>query len=174
MHSKPPTPLDVRTATESFVRARSDLAARREALTALRARPVDAADQPGFFGRMWSGSQRDKGASLFFPASLSLFPPSSLLPPSSFVVRVAELIQHPLRAEAASLAQEITGLEMLARAMRDDLDRLRTARREAEWAKTLHGRVLLGAGHVFSVYCVWRVFLVSVCFSFVPSESKRG
>lgn len=61
-----------------------------------------------------------------------------------------------------SLSQEINGLEILASAMRDDLDSRRTRHRQALWSKTIQGRLLLGAGHLFSVYCVWRVLLAAL------------
>lgn len=64
--------------------------------------------------------------------------------------------------EIKSLQQEIFGLETLAGAMRDDLDSLRSRHRDAMWARTLQGKILLGAGHLFSIYCVWRVLLAAL------------
>jgi hypothetical protein len=64
--------------------------------------------------------------------------------------------------EIKSLQQEIFGLETLASAMRDDLDGLRTRHRDAMWARTIQGKILLGAGHLFSIYCVWRVLLAAL------------
>lgn len=64
--------------------------------------------------------------------------------------------------EIKALSQEINGLEILASAMRDDLDSLRTRHRQALWSKTIQGRLLLGAGHLFSIYCVWRVLLAAL------------
>lgn len=68
--------------------------------------------------------------------------------------------------DSKSLQQEIVGLEAVAGAMRDDLDTMRRYQREAAYARTLQGRALLGLGHAFSVYCVFRVVLVSVLSSF--------
>ncbi|CEH11730.1 Predicted G-protein coupled receptor [Ceraceosorus bombacis] len=118
---RPPTAQDVKTAQDSFDRARSDLQTRKDTLESLNNRPASEERSSGFFDRLWGGSGRDR--------------------------------------EASSLRAEISGLEMLARAMRDDLDRITRLKREAEWSKTLWGRVLLGVGHIFSVYCVWRVGL---------------
>jgi len=64
--------------------------------------------------------------------------------------------------EIKSLQQEIFGLETLASAMRDDLDSIRGRHRQATWSSTFQGRILLGAGHVFSIYCVWRVMLAAL------------
>ena len=64
--------------------------------------------------------------------------------------------------EIKSLEQEIFGLETLASAMRDDLDSTRARYRQAVWGGTLQGKVLLGAGHFFSIYCVWRVILAAL------------
>lgn len=64
--------------------------------------------------------------------------------------------------EIKSLQQEIFGLETLASAMRDDLDALRSRYRHAMWSRTVQGRLLLGAGHLFSIYCVWRVVLAAL------------
>jgi hypothetical protein len=64
--------------------------------------------------------------------------------------------------EIKSLQQEIFGLETLASAMRDDLDSIRGRHRQAKWSSTIQGRILLGAGHFFSIYCVWRVLLAAL------------
>lgn len=64
--------------------------------------------------------------------------------------------------EAKSLKQEIFGLETLASAMRDDLDTLRQSHRHSLWSRTIPGKFLLGAGHLFSIYCVWRVLLAAL------------
>lgn len=64
--------------------------------------------------------------------------------------------------EIKSLQQEIFGLETLASAMRDDLDVIRSRHRQAQWSTTIQGRLLLGMGHFFSVYCIWRVILAAL------------
>lgn len=64
--------------------------------------------------------------------------------------------------EIKSLQQEIFGLETLASAMRDDLDSIRGRHRQAVWSGTIQGKILLGAGHFFSIYCVWRVVLAAL------------
>lgn len=64
--------------------------------------------------------------------------------------------------EIKSLQQEIFGLETLASAMRDDLDSVRGRYRQAKWSSTIQGRFLLGMGHFFSIYCVWRVVLAAL------------
>lgn len=64
--------------------------------------------------------------------------------------------------EIKSLQHEIFGLETLASAMRDDLDSVRSRYRQAKWSSTIQGRLLLGMGHFFSIYCVWRVILAAL------------
>jgi hypothetical protein len=64
--------------------------------------------------------------------------------------------------EIKSLQQEIFGLETLASAMRDDLDTIRGRHRQAVWSSTIQGKILLGIGHFFSIYCIWRIILAAL------------
>lgn len=74
--------------------------------------------------------------------------------------------------EIKSLSQEIFGLETLATAMRDDLDKLKTRHRDGKWATTIQGKILLGAGHLFSIYCVWRVLLAALSLAILGYKEQ--
>jgi len=61
--------------------------------------------------------------------------------------------------EIKSIEQELVGLSTLAFAMREDLSTMRSSRRVEEWSKSFQGRILLFLGHLFSIYCVFRILL---------------
>lgn len=56
---------------------------------------------------------------------------------------------------------EITSLSMLGSAMRDELDSLQERKREAQWRSTFGGRIWIAIGHIFALYCVMRLLVVS-------------
>lgn len=59
--------------------------------------------------------------------------------------------------ELAALQTEIIGLEAMATTMRSDLEMLQAHERRARYQRTALGKLVLVSGHVFSVYCVFRV-----------------
>lgn len=64
--------------------------------------------------------------------------------------------------ESSALAQEVQGLEALEYQMSKNLEVLKQRRENARFATTLKGRVLTIVGHGFAIYCVFRIFSVSV------------
>ncbi len=67
--------------------------------------------------------------------------------------------------EASSLAQEVAGLQALEYEMSRNLDVLKQQQAGAKFSKTLAGRLFNSGGRLFAVYCVYRIFSVSVFWS---------
>lgn len=74
--------------------------------------------------------------------------------------------------ELKALNVELSSLSMLAGTMRDELDQLRTRRKEAEYRTTLTGRAWILIGYAFAAYCVMRLFVVSSA-KIQPTSSLR-
>jgi hypothetical protein len=63
--------------------------------------------------------------------------------------------------EVSALRGELAGLAAMESQMTRDVQTLRERKRSAELSKTLRGRLWQLGGYAFSVYCVYRVFMVS-------------
>lgn len=59
--------------------------------------------------------------------------------------------------ELAALQTEIVGLEAMANTMRTDLDTITVHERRLRYQRTLLGKAALLTGHLFSVYCTFRI-----------------
>lgn len=60
-----------------------------------------------------------------------------------------------------SLNAEISGLEALETHMAREVEQLRKRRLMTELKRSFRGRLWLAAGWALSIYCVWRVVIVS-------------
>lgn len=70
-------------------------------------------------------------------------------------------------------------MEKMERQMTQDVARLKKRKTMREMGRTLKGRIWLMIGWLFSLYCVWRVFVVSSLFlillrSLWPKASKHA
>lgn len=63
------------------------------------------------------------------------------------------------------LKQEISGLEELSRHLFLELHDVHNMMERAEWAKTWRGKYFNFLGYLFSLYCMWKIFIVSALIS---------
>lgn len=68
----------------------------------------------------------------------------------------------PAAAHLASSQVEVKALESLEGQMVRDLGAMKKRKEVSEMGRTVKGRIWLAAGWALSVYCVWRVFVVSL------------
>lgn len=68
---------------------------------------------------------------------------------------------NPAASQVKSLELEIGALEKMERQMSDDVARLKKRKVARELGRSLKGRAWLMSGWLFSLYCIWRVFIVS-------------
>lgn len=67
----------------------------------------------------------------------------------------------PAAAHLKSLQLEVKALGAVEQQMMSDISILKRRKQLKELGGTFKGRLWLAAGWAFSVYCVWRVFIVS-------------
>lgn len=58
------------------------------------------------------------------------------------------------------LKQEVYGLEELQRSVFLELSSLKNMEERQRWSQTLQGKYFNVLGHFFSVYCVYKIFMV--------------
>lgn len=63
------------------------------------------------------------------------------------------------------LRMEIYGLEELLRQLFLEINYLKNMQERQKWSQTLQGKYFNVIGHFFSVYCLWKIFIVSKLFS---------
>ena len=71
-------------------------------------------------------------------------------------------IQH--FSDITQLRQEISGLEELSRQLFLEAHDARTMREKIEWSHTFQGKYFNFLGYFFSLYCIWKIFIVSILF----------
>ena len=71
-----------------------------------------------------------------------------------------------------STMQEVAGLEALEHQMARNLTALKEQKLEAEYSKTLTGRVVNWGGFFFAIYCVYRIAMVRFSTLSQPSQSN--
>jgi hypothetical protein len=76
----------------------------------------------------------------------------------------------PAATHLKSLEIEVSALEAMERQMVSDVARLKKRKMLREMGRSLKGRIWLMIGWLFSLYCVWRVFIVRF-FSFFLHSS---
>ena len=59
------------------------------------------------------------------------------------------------------LRVEIYGLEELLRQLFLEINYLKNMQERQKWSQTLQGKYFNVIGHFFSVYCLWKIFIVS-------------
>lgn len=62
----------------------------------------------------------------------------------------------------SSSMQEIAGLEALESQMARNLEGLKQQRDDAKFSRTFGGRIFNFGGCLFAIYCVYRIFVVSI------------
>lgn len=63
------------------------------------------------------------------------------------------------------LQYEVTALEELSRQLFLEAHDIQNARERLEWAATWQGKYFNFLGYFFSLYCTWKIFIVSsVCY----------
>lgn len=60
------------------------------------------------------------------------------------------------------LQTEVTALEELSRQLFLEAHDIQNARERLEWAATWQGKYFNVLGYFFSVYCTWKIFIVSI------------
>ena len=61
----------------------------------------------------------------------------------------------------STLREEIASLEELSRHLFLEIHELRNMQERAEWSKTWKGKYFNFLGYFFSMYCMWKIFIVS-------------
>lgn len=81
-----------------------------------------------------------------------------------FIKQVVLLLLNLILLDIYQLKQEISALEELSRQLfleahdtHNDLERI-------EWSKTWSGKYFNFLGYFFSLYCMWKIFIVSDIF----------
>jgi hypothetical protein len=70
-------------------------------------------------------------------------------------------------AEDRRLEEEIGAVEELSRCLFVELVELRSMQERAEWTKTWRGAYFNFLGYFFSLYCIWKIFIVSPISEFL-------
>lgn len=73
------------------------------------------------------------------------------------------------------LRMEIYGLEEPLRQLFLEINYLKNMQERQKWSQTLQGKYFNVIGHFFSVYCLWKIFIVSsklLSFSYHIRELK--
>jgi len=78
----------------------------------------------------------------------------------------------PAAAHLKSLEVEVSAMEAVERQMVKDVATLKRRKMMRELGRSWKGRLWLLVGWLFSLYCVWRVFVVST-FSLLPTCGHR-
>ena len=86
-------------------------------------------------------------------------PPSSSASSSFFSRLTSTKPAH--ETNLISLELELKSLESMEEMLMNDLERLKKRKLMNELGRTFSGRIWLGLGWGLSIYCVWRVFIVS-------------
>lgn len=55
---------------------------------------------------------------------------------------------------------EIGGLEELMQQLFLEINYLKNMQERQRWSRTLQGRYFNVLGHFFSIYCLWKIFIV--------------
>jgi len=75
-----------------------------------------------------------------------------------------------IESELSKLQEEISSLEELSRHLFLEIVELRNMQDRVEWSKTWKGIYFNFLGYFFSLYCMWKIFIVSLfsvgCLSF--------
>ncbi|GAA5955859.1 hypothetical protein JCM8115_004346 [Rhodotorula mucilaginosa] len=81
----------------------------------------------------------------------------------------------PAAAQVKNLELEVGALEKLERQMADDVARLRKRKTARDLGRSWKGRAWLMVGWLFSLYCVWRVFIscVNLIFGYSRKSHQR-
>ncbi|BGP12881.1 hypothetical protein JCM10213_005165 [Rhodosporidiobolus nylandii] len=79
---------------------------------------------------------------------------------------------NPAAAHLKSLEVEVAAMERMERQMVSDVARLKKRKHMRELGRSWKGRVWLMIGWLFSLYCVWRVFIS--CLNLIFGYSRRS
>ena len=64
--------------------------------------------------------------------------------------------------DVKQLQQEVLALEELSRQLFLEAHDTQNARERLEWAATWKGKYFNFLGYFFSIYCMWKIFIVSI------------
>lgn len=67
------------------------------------------------------------------------------------------------------LQQEVAALEELSRQLFLEAHDIHNARDRLEWSATWKGKYFNFLGYFFSIYCMWKIFIVSISHYFFSS-----
>lgn len=153
--SRPPiTEQHITSAEQALHRTRLDLQARRAAAAQTAAGSGDA-----------SGLSSSGIMSLLTGTSASL-----LLPHGQIVI--SESLIYP--SGSSQLQLELSGVEALERQMTADLISMKQRKAYAEYSRTIPGMLLNCANWGLSIYCIYRLFMVSrMNLFFAPANAWR-
>lgn len=76
-----------------------------------------------------------------------------------------------MRIDISQLRMEIYGLEELLRQLFLEINYLKNMQERQKWSQTLQGKYFNVIGHFFSVYCLYKIFIVSTCFLNIIKEN---
>lgn len=76
-----------------------------------------------------------------------------------------------MRIDISQLRMEIYGLEELLRQLFLEINYLKNMQERQKWSQTLQGKYFNVIGHFFSVYCLYKIFIVSTCFLNTTKEN---
>lgn len=64
--------------------------------------------------------------------------------------------------DIGQLRIEICGLEEVERQLFLEIHYMKNMQERQKWAETFQGKYFNVLGHIFSVYCVWKIAIVSI------------
>ena len=64
----------------------------------------------------------------------------------------------------SQLKEEVAALEDFSRQLLLEAVDMHSMRERIEWAKTFRGKYFNVMGYFFSLYCLWKIFIVSISF----------
>lgn len=67
-----------------------------------------------------------------------------------------------MRSDVKELQQEVVALEELSRQLFLEAHDIQNARERLEWSTTWRGKYFNFLGYFFSIYCMWKIFIVSL------------
>lgn len=70
------------------------------------------------------------------------------------------------------LKQESSALEELSRQLFLEAHEAREMQARIEWAKTWRGKYFNCLGYFFSIYCLWKIFIVSSFIFFITFDNS--
>lgn len=83
-----------------------------------------------------------------------------ILSPNTVLTRRGKLIKLTF-SDIGQLRLEIEALEEISRQLFLEVHSLKNMQERQRWSRTLEGKYFNVLGHFFSLYCLWKIFIVS-------------